>query len=53
MKLVKDVLGHGHRHVTVFLSSPGSDSSTIEIHIASVSRNGKETESVPKAQGDL
>ncbi|XP_073655511.1 G-protein coupled receptor 143-like isoform X3 [Tursiops truncatus] len=37
----------------VSLLSEGSDSSTIEIHIASVSRNGKETESVPKAQGDL
>ncbi|XP_032475586.1 G-protein coupled receptor 143 [Phocoena sinus] len=50
----KEVRAGGHTSdEAVSLLSEGSDSSTIEIHIASVSRNGKETESVPKAQGDL
>ncbi|KAM9041040.1 G-protein coupled receptor 143-like [Megaptera novaeangliae] len=50
----KEVRAGGHTSdEALSLLSEGSDASTIEIHVASVSRNGKETESVPKAQGDL
>ncbi|XP_057574843.1 G-protein coupled receptor 143 [Hippopotamus amphibius kiboko] len=50
----KEVQGGGHTSdEPLSLLSEGSDTSTIEIHIASVSRNGKEVKSVPKAQGDL
>ncbi|XP_068389050.1 G-protein coupled receptor 143 [Eschrichtius robustus] len=50
----KEVRAGGHTSdEALSLLSEGSDASTIEIHVASVSRDGKETESVPKAQGDL
>ncbi|XP_045711758.1 G-protein coupled receptor 143 [Phyllostomus hastatus] len=50
-KLVR-VNGHTSDEALSMLSA-GSDASTIEIHIASGSRNVNEAESVPQIQGDL
>lgn len=45
LKLVEHFPGHSHRHS---FSSPGSDASTIEVHIASGSHHRNELKSVPK-----
>ncbi|XP_027463736.2 G-protein coupled receptor 143 isoform X2 [Zalophus californianus] len=47
---------HDSRHTSdeaLSMLSEGSDASTVEIHVASVSRNENEIDSVPKPQGDL
>jgi len=49
---VAHVGGHTSDEALCMLSE-GSDASTVEIHVASVSRNENEVYSVPKPQGDL